>query len=60
MVIKNVRFKLSDGKFGHLSATPNNNIRDFIPASYIFVRVKMLVFQSKGIICGKFCFNSSV
>jgi len=38
---------MSDGKLGHLSTAPNNNISDFIPASYIFFCVKMLVFEPK-------------
>jgi len=37
---------LSDDKLGHLSTTSNNNISDFIPASYVFY-VKMSVFEPK-------------
>jgi len=47
LVIKNVRCKLSDGKLGHLLTIPNNNINDFISASYIFFGVKMSVFKPK-------------
>jgi len=36
-VVKNIKCKLSDGKLEHLSTTSNNNISDFIPASYIFL-----------------------
>jgi len=47
-VVKYVRRKLSDGKLGHLSTTPNNNISiDFIPASYIFLCMKMSAYESK-------------
>jgi len=38
---------MSDGKLGHLSTIPNNNIIYFIPVSYIFLYVKMSVFEPK-------------
>jgi len=46
-LIVNVRYKLPDGRLGHLSTTPNNNISDFIPASYIFLCVKISIFEPK-------------
>jgi len=48
-VVKNVRCKLSDGKFdGNLSTIPNNNINDFILASYISSCAKISVFEPKS------------
>jgi len=53
-VIKNVKCKLSDGKLGHLSTTPNNNINDFIPASYIFLCENISFRAKKASFAGSF------